>query len=501
MNYPVWQLGFPGGLLIAFVAVLHVFVSHFAVGGGAYLVLTEHKAYRENDAALLGYVRNHSKFFALLTVVFGAVSGVGIWFTIGLVSPEATSSLIHTFVWGWAIEWVFFFVEIAAALIYAYNWDKLDRRTHLAIGWIYFICAWMSLVIINGIITYMLTPGRWLETKQFWDGFFNPTYGPSLVMRTFFALALAGVYGLLTALQLATPTRERVLRWAGGWLVAGLVLTSFSGFWYFSKFPDFAKQYLADMLPAAHRVVSFGIVCTIVAALLALLFAVIRPQWMRSPMVTILLLSCFGALASGEYLREFVRKPYAINGYIYANGIRVADVENIANTGGMASHAKWLTVAQSDQLAYGQQVFALQCGSCHSVDGYRAMRKHVRGWDARFAAAAVPSLPLMRGTMPAFAGDAQDAAALGAYLATLAPVTMTITSGNELESGRVVFQMRCAICHTIGGSVRPLGIAGADASAIEAMVSSLPDIEPRMPPFTGSDSERHALALWLSAQK
>jgi hypothetical protein len=69
MNYPVWQLGFPGGLLIAAVAVLHVFISHFAVGGGAYLVLTERRAYAHNDSELLGYVRHHSQFFALLTVV------------------------------------------------------------------------------------------------------------------------------------------------------------------------------------------------------------------------------------------------------------------------------------------------------------------------------------------------------------------------------------------------------------------------------------------------
>src|ERR1700758_5871005 len=118
MNYPLWQIGMPGGLLIAFVAVVHVFVSHFAVGGGAYLVLLERKATRANDAGLLDYVRKHSKFFALLTLVFGAVTGVGIWFTIGLVSPEATATLIHGFVWAWAIEWVFFFIEIAAAIIY-----------------------------------------------------------------------------------------------------------------------------------------------------------------------------------------------------------------------------------------------------------------------------------------------------------------------------------------------------------------------------------------------
>src|SRR5512137_2274035 len=135
MNFPVWDpplLG--GGVLIAVVAILHVFVSHFAVGGGFFLVLTERRARRAGDAAWLGYVRGHSRVFALLTLVFGAISGVGIWWTIALVHPTATSALIHTFVWAWAIEWVFFFVEIGAALIYYYGWDRLDGPTHVKIG-------------------------------------------------------------------------------------------------------------------------------------------------------------------------------------------------------------------------------------------------------------------------------------------------------------------------------------------------------------------------------
>lgn len=501
MNYPIWQLGVPGGLLIAFVAVLHVFVSHFAVGGGAYLVLTERKAYRENDDALLAYVRHHSKFFALLTLVFGAVTGVGIWFTIGLVSPEATSSLIHTFVWGWAIEWVFFFVEIAAALIYAYNWDKLNRKTHLAIGWIYFVAAWMSLVIINGIITYMLTPGKWLDTKQFWDGFFNPTYWPSLVMRTVFTVALAGVFGLVTALELKNEVKAKVVRWAGIWLITGLVLTPIAGFWYFSKFPAFAKEYFTGMMTTAQHTFRLGITCTFLAILLTAVFALWKPQWMNRAVMTLLLLACFGTLGSGEYLREFSRKPYAINGYIYANDIRVADTEKIAASGGMTAHAKWLTVSSDDSVAYGKQVFAMQCGSCHSVDGYRAIRPKVRGWDAKFAAAIIPSLPLTRGTMPPFAGDATDAAELGGFLSTLAPATISVIPGNGMQAGREVFGRRCALCHTIGGKVRPLGIAGSDAESIEMMVQQLDSISPEMPPFTGTELERRALAQWLSAQK
>ncbi|MGD8818363.1 MAG: cytochrome ubiquinol oxidase subunit I, partial [Acidobacteriota bacterium] len=135
MNYPIWELP-AAGLLIAAVAIIHVFISHFAVGGGLFLVLAERKARREQDAAFLDYLIGLSKFFAVLTLVAGAVTGVGIWFTIALVSPSATSSLINTFVWGWAIEWTFFVIEICAAMVYYYGWDRMDARTHLRVGWL-----------------------------------------------------------------------------------------------------------------------------------------------------------------------------------------------------------------------------------------------------------------------------------------------------------------------------------------------------------------------------
>ena len=141
MNFPVWDVAFGAGLLMALVAGLHVFVSHFAVGGGLFLVLTERKARQDQDAELLGWLKFHTRFFVLLTVVFGAVSGVGIWFTIGLISPTATSNLIHIYVWGWAIEWVFFFLEITSALLYLSGWDKLEPKLHQWYGWIYFVTA------------------------------------------------------------------------------------------------------------------------------------------------------------------------------------------------------------------------------------------------------------------------------------------------------------------------------------------------------------------------
>jgi len=68
MNYPVWELYFSGGgLLMVVIAVVHVYVAHFAVGGGLFLVLTEMKAYRENDGKILAYVKAHTRFFLLWT--------------------------------------------------------------------------------------------------------------------------------------------------------------------------------------------------------------------------------------------------------------------------------------------------------------------------------------------------------------------------------------------------------------------------------------------------
>lgn len=502
MNYPVWQLGFPGGLLIATIAVLHVFISHFAVGGGAYLVLTEGRAYSHNASDLLGYVRHHSKFFALLTVVLGAVTGVGIWFTIGLVSPQATSSLIHTFVWAWAIEWVFFFVEIAAALIYAYHWDTLDRQTHLIIGWIYFGAAWASLAVINGIITYMLTPGRWLETRNFWDGFFNPTYWPSLCIRSAMAVALAGIFGLMTAMREPSALRERVVRWAGWWLVLGIAPMLPLSRWYFHDLPPYSKAYFSGAFGASYIAVRHSLraatVCACVALLLTVIFALLRPKLMNPVLVAVLLIAGIGVMGSGEYLREFSRYPYVINGYIYANDVPAAQMELIA-ANGVARTSPWVDASSANPQAYGRQLFVVECGSCHSVDGYRGMRRFARGWDTKFGGELLLHLPVIRETMPPFAGDGNDRAALGSYLASLAPTTPS--GAKQTELGQQVFAIHCAMCHSIGGQRRPLDLKGTDPEAIAGMIGALSDISPDMPPFTGTDEEAHALAVYLGDPK
>lgn len=68
----------------------------------------------------------------------------------------------------------------------------MDSATHLKVGWVYFGAAWLSLLLITGIIGVMLTPGSWA-------GFFNPSFLPSLVFRTCVAIMIAACYGYLSA--------------------------------------------------------------------------------------------------------------------------------------------------------------------------------------------------------------------------------------------------------------------------------------------------------------
>ncbi len=86
------------------------------------------RAYRQGDQLWLDHLKKHSRFFLLASLVCGAVTGVGIWSTIGLTSPQATSLLMRTFVWGWAIESCFFLIEVAAILLYSNGWNQVSPR-------------------------------------------------------------------------------------------------------------------------------------------------------------------------------------------------------------------------------------------------------------------------------------------------------------------------------------------------------------------------------------
>lgn len=423
MNYPIWQLdAFGGGLLIAIIAIVHVYVSHFAVGGGLFLVLTEMKGLREGSAEILAYTKKHTKFFLLLTMVFGGLTGVGIWFIIALLSPGATSSLIHIFVFGWAMEWVFFLAEIVSLLFYYYTFDRLEPKKHLILGWIYFGCAWMSLFLINGIIDFMLTPGDWLSNNNFWSGFFNPTFWPALFFRTFMALMIAGLFGFLTSVNLKDAAlRLTMVRYCGIWLLAPLILLIGSALWYKAALPAAQQEMIFSVAPEMKPFLSVFIWLSPLIFAGGLGMAILRPQNVQRPLAWLLLLLGFVQLGSFEFIREGGRRPYIIHDYMYSTSILKSEMAKTQETGLLTS-ARWIknrTITPENRMDAGKELFTMLCLPCHSVGG---PLNNIVPIAKQFSPEGMRSYLATMGHaspyMPPFAGNREEMAILADYLTT-----------------------------------------------------------------------------------
>ncbi len=444
MNYPFWNVPHIGsGWVIGLIAIFHVMISHFAVGGGLYLPLAERKALREGRQEWLDIIRGHSKFFLVLTGVFGAVSGVGIWFAIGLTNPEATSTLIHNFVFGWAIEWVFFMVELSTAAVYYYTWNRVSAELHLKIGWLYAVASLFTLVIINGILTFMLTPGdAWLavagtghEASRFWQAFFNPTYWPSLFLRMAVCTSLAGIWALVTCSRIDGTQKPKLktglVRWSAKWLVPSFVAMPLLLGWYLWQVPESQRALLSFGMTTIGTGAFTQVTRTVLIIVMtsATIVGVVYFFAWRSPTefsfshaLAVLLLGLV-ATASGEYSREMLRKPFVIGRHMFSNGVRERDMARF-NAEGYLTHSPWITT-NAPALARGEIMFRGECMACHTTDGYRPMKRLLAGRDREAIGNLLgmlhdykPDSPY-HAFMPPLVGTKEEIAALGDYLATL----------------------------------------------------------------------------------
>jgi cytochrome bd-type quinol oxidase subunit 1 len=407
MNYPFWDIPYLGsGWVIGIIAIFHMMIALFAVGGGVYLPLAERKAMRMADkevgAAWLNQLVSHSKFFLLLTGVFGTVSGVGIWFAIGLTHPEGTSTLIHNFVFGWAIEWVFFIVELTTIAVYYSTWNRIDQKLHLKVGWVYAGASICTLVIINGILTFMLTPGdTWLgvagtgqEASKFWNAFFNPTYWPSLLLRCCVCASFAGIWALVTSSRIdgdkQPALKTSMVKWSVKWLLPSFVGMPFLMLWYLWMVPESQRALLTlgiDTIGAG----TFSTVTRIALVIIVTSATIVGVAYYlayRSPLdfnlshaMSVVLLALI-ATGCGEYSREMLRKPYVIGRWMYSNGVRVTYVNKI-NAQGYLATSEWTWSGNGTPSSYsrGEAIYRGECGACHTLGGYRAMRKLMEGRD------------------------------------------------------------------------------------------------------------------------
>ena len=342
---------------------------------------------------------------------------MGIWFAIGLTNPEATSTLIHNFVFGWAIEWVFFMVELITAAVYYYTWNKIDAKLHLVVGWVYAGASVCTLIIINGILTFMLTPGdTWLgvagtghEASKFWNAFFNPTYWPSLLLRVCVCASLAGIWALISASRIdgskSPALKSSLVKWSVKWLVPSFMAMPFLFIWYLFMVPQTQRALLTlgidTMGTGTFSIVTrMALVIVMTSATIigaAYYLAYRNPADFNPAHAVAILLLALVATGAGEYSREMLRKPYVIGRWMYSNGVRVPYAAKIDQQGYLA-HSNWVwngncvfgylqspgdTNVPSCATSYsrGEAIFRGECGACHTLNGYRPLAKLLSGRD------------------------------------------------------------------------------------------------------------------------
>ncbi len=188
----------------------------------------------------------------------------------------------------------------------------------------------------------MLTPGSWLETQNFWDGFFNPGFLPALVFRTGIAFTLAGIFGLVTAVFTKNKDfRQLLYHYCANWLYWPLLLIVAGGILYLNATPQNLLDNLFLYNREAAPFADILIIASVLIFLLGLVFIVRVPGRIQKYAVVILLVTALGWMAGFEYLREIGRKPYIISGYMYSNGLLKQDIQKYRQTG-FLQHARWV---------------------------------------------------------------------------------------------------------------------------------------------------------------
>jgi hypothetical protein len=283
----------------------------------------------------------------------------------------------------------------------------------------------------------MLTPGRWIETQTFASAYFNPGMLPSLVVRTAVCIALAGVYALITSSGVGdVALRNEVVRYAAQWLLLGALIIPFAGVWYISTLPSMAREISMGAVPAVTIFAGLSIFFSALVVAFTYFGPYQHPRYFNLVFAFLLAVLALSTTGVTEWVREAVRKPYIIYGYMYANNIRVADIERVREQGVLKS-ARWVRWHDVDPNALeraGEEVFRVQCASCHTVKGYNSIRFAVKGWSWAMIDYQLAHLSALKGFMPAFVGTDAERQALGAWLVSLNPVPASIAVEPEASA-------------------------------------------------------------------
>jgi MFS family permease/mono/diheme cytochrome c family protein len=423
--YPTWYEPTVGsGWVIALIATFHVLASHTSVGAALLFAYLSHRAYKEDRDDLLDFVKKYGLFLMVFTYVAGSITGPGIWYSTTVASPNGIGALIHSFVWKWATEWVFFVIEVVGVYMIVYLVGKVDKKTHMKISVIFGIASLATMIIIVGILSFMMMPGKeiWFEEGGYLNGFYGTNTFIQTGMRIAFMFTMTAIVGGIVVATIKDPAFKKEMTRKLGWL--GIISTLIGAAlfqWYITAVPSQALLVMENRLPDY-----FGpsIVAVLSGTLAYFIITMLRPQLLIQGVAGgMAILFLVAGLWPEETARESMRKPWVAGQYVYSNqvigrdvpgmGIK-SDLPTIEKVGILQAHPftpDFLKVVDdANMIQSGEFIAMTYCSNCHSPSktGIRPlhryfpegvtqerMQKYVKGVLTTGNIAYMPKMPML----------------------------------------------------------------------------------------------------------
>lgn len=394
--YPMWfEPGIGSGWIIGIIATVHVLFSHTAVGAAILFAVLAYIGYRDNRPELVDFIKKYGLFLLVFSYVLGSITGPGIWYSTTVGSPRGISALIHTFVWKWATEWVFFVIEVIGVYMIVYLVGKVSVRTHMKIALVFGLASYGTMAIIIGILSFMMWPGQasWFADGGYLNAFYGEHTFASLAVRTAFMFTMAAVVGGIVAAGLKD---EQFRRWLVTRLsllgIGSIVAGALMFMWYMTTLPSTAELVFENRMPETF----VPMVLTVLALIMAYFVAtLLQPRFVTASIASVATVAILVlGLWPGETTRESIRKPWVAGQYVYSNqvigrdvpGMNVASEVPLIEAHGFAKTAVFWPEAQREITTanaheVGRTLAINACSNCHSLtdQGIRPMVNYLGG--------------------------------------------------------------------------------------------------------------------------
>jgi mono/diheme cytochrome c family protein len=182
--------------------------------------------------------------------------------------------------------------------------------------------------------------------------------------------------------------KTSMVQWSVKWLVPSFVAMPFLMAWYYAMVPSSQRALLTlgidTINPGTFSVVTrMALIIVITSATIigvAYFLAYRNPKEFNLAHAMAVLVLALMATGAGEYSREMLRKPFVIGRWMYSNGVRAPYMSRI-NQEGYLAHSEWVWNGPSSSYSRGEAIFRGECGSCHTLHGYRPLAVLLQGRD------------------------------------------------------------------------------------------------------------------------